>query len=78
MDKVLKVNVYLNDIKDWAKDEYGLCGAVGQGAPCGLRLLQPAASPGIHWSKSISSRISDERDRARKGALQAAKHGAPE
>ncbi len=30
MEKVLKVNVYLNDIKDWAEDEHGVCRSLGQ------------------------------------------------
>ena len=32
MDKVLKVNVYLNDIKDWARMNTVYAGRLGQGA----------------------------------------------
>ena len=56
MQKVLKVNVYLNDLKDYqAMNEVFLAGSV-LSPVCAPRLRRPAAFPATRSSRSTASR----------------------
>ena len=56
MEKVLKVNVYLNDLKDYAAMNEMFLGRFGPEPPCARRLRRRAASRATRWSRSTASR----------------------
>jgi 2-iminobutanoate/2-iminopropanoate deaminase len=58
MEKCLKCNVYLNDIKDWAAMNEVFQGRFGSEPPVRTTVAPRAEFPAIRWSKSTSSRIS--------------------
>jgi enamine deaminase RidA (YjgF/YER057c/UK114 family) len=53
MDKVLKVNVYLNDINDWARMNTVYAGAGARCLRCGQQWRRQAVFPVIRWWRSI-------------------------
>ena len=59
MDKVLKVNVYLNDLKDYAGMNEMFLGRFGAEPPVRTTIAAPAAFRATRWSRSTASRSSD-------------------
>ena len=53
MEKVLKVNVYLNDINDWARMNTAYAGRWGKIPPVRTTVAPAAEFLGIRWWKSI-------------------------
>ena len=61
MEKVLKVNVYLNDLKDYAGMNEVFLGSFGRSRASARRSRRPAAFPATRWSRSTASPTSDAR-----------------